>query len=271
MVVSPDQPAESPRASATPSRGSIVRPSIVYIALYMAVGAYFPYIAVYLSSTGLSLSLVGLFMSLSAAVGLIAAPVWGAIADQVRNIHRPYLVAAILSAAAATWLATVREPLTVGLGIVVLSAGSAGLGPMVDSRVVELMGADRDRFARARAWGSISFIVGSLAVGWLVAREGEPSMFWVYVPLLLLSGLAVWFLLGGFRHAHGEDRMNPFRALPAITSASRRSACSSSARRWSGPRSTRWSRSSRSTSSRSVDRVNRSACSGGSARWWRSR
>lgn len=193
-----------------------MRPSIVYIVLFAAVGAYFPYIGVYLRSSGLSLEAVGLYASLSAAVGLVAAPAWGVVADQRRSVHRPMLIAGIWSALAAVFLGAARDPFSLGLAVVLLSAGSAGLGPMVDSRTVALMGDDRDRYARARAWGSLSFVVGSLAVGWLIAQSNVTTMFVAYVPLMALSGVAAWLLLSGGDTGPRPARRNPLVALPSI-------------------------------------------------------
>lgn len=174
----------------------VVRSSIVYVALFAAVGAFFPYISVYYRSIGLSLEMVGLLTALNAAAALVAAPAWGTVVDRLRDSRRPLLVAGLSSAAAAALLAVAREPLVVAVAVALVAAGSAGLGPMVDNRTIELLGDDRDRFGRARAWGSASFIGGSLVVGGLIARTAPSGLFLVYVPLLALTGVAAYALLG---------------------------------------------------------------------------
>jgi PPP family 3-phenylpropionic acid transporter len=174
----------------------VVRSSIVYVALFSAVGAFFPYISVYYRSIGLSLEAVGLLTALNAAAALVAAPAWGTVVDRLRDSRGPLLVAGLWSAAAAALLAVVREPLVVTVAVALAAAGSAGLGPMVDNRTIELLGDDRDRFGRARAWGSAAFIGGSLAVGGLIARTAPSGLFLAYVPLLALTGVAAYVLLG---------------------------------------------------------------------------
>ena len=72
-----------------PAPGAILRPAIVYAILFGAQGAYLPYIAVYLASTGLDLGTVGALIALFAAVSVIAAPSWGAIADALGDIRCP--------------------------------------------------------------------------------------------------------------------------------------------------------------------------------------
>jgi PPP family 3-phenylpropionic acid transporter len=174
----------------------VIRSSIVYVVLFGAVGAFFPYISVYYRSIGLSLEAVGLLTALNAAAALIAAPAWGTVVDRLRDSRRPLLVAGLWSAAAAALLAVAREPLVVAGAVALVAAGSAGLGPMVDNRTIELLGDDRDRFGRARAWGSAAFIAVSIVVGGLIARSAVDGLFLVYAPLLALTGIAAYVLLG---------------------------------------------------------------------------
>jgi PPP family 3-phenylpropionic acid transporter len=179
-----------------PAHSSIVRPAIVYFLLFGSVAAYFPYISVYYSSIGIGLPEIGLLAALNAGVAVIAAPTWGAIVDRARDVRGPLAVAGLWSAAAATWLAVTREPILVGIAVAVLAAGSAGLGPMLDSRTIEIVGSNRDRYGRARAFGSLAFTIGALGVGILIGVTGPQGLFLVYVPGLFLTGLVAYVLLG---------------------------------------------------------------------------
>lgn len=197
----------------------VVRSAVVYVVLFAAVGAWFPYVSVYYRHVGLSLEAVGLLTALYSAVGLVAAPAWGAIVDHLRNSRGPLAVAGAWSALAAALLLVVRDPLPVTVTVAVLAAGTAGMGPMVDNRTIELLGDSRDRFGRARAWGSAAFIVASIGVGAVVTSGGPPGMFLVYVPLLALTGFASYALLGaGSRRprtaalARGEGLLGIVRA-----------------------------------------------------------
>jgi MFS family permease len=189
-------------------RPSIVRPSIVYVVLFGCVGAYFPYIAVYFQSIGLGLELVGLLLGLGSAVALVAAPVWGAVADYLRDVRGPLVVGGIWSALAALLLAGAREPWAAVIGVVLLAAGFSGMGPMLDARTIELLGDDRDRYAWARSTGSASFIVISLAVGALLNQTGPSGLFLALAPLLGLSSLTALLFLDG-RRAAGRRLVGP--------------------------------------------------------------
>jgi len=59
-----------------------------------------------------------------------------------------------------------------------------------------VVGSDRDRFGRARAWGSLGFMIVALATGVLIGRTGPQGMFLVFAPGLLLTAIGAWVLLG---------------------------------------------------------------------------
>jgi MFS family permease len=129
-------------------------------------------------------------------VAVIAAPMWGALVDRLRDARGPLLVAGLWGAMAAIWLAGSRDPLMILAAASVMSAGTAGMGSMLDSRTIEIMGADRNRYGRARAWGSAAFVGGALAVGFLLERTGSAGLFLLYAPGIALTGIAAWLLLG---------------------------------------------------------------------------
>ena len=175
-------------------RGSIARPAVVYALLFGAVGAYVPYIALYLGSRGLELGTVGALLALFAGVSLIAAPVWGAVADGIGDARGPILLAGVLSSVAAALLALSTDALPLAIAIGLLAATWAGIVPMVDSRVVRFLG-DRERFGQARASGSAAFIVLAFAAGAVIGRVGSAGGFLLYAPLLAATGVAAWLLL----------------------------------------------------------------------------
>jgi PPP family 3-phenylpropionic acid transporter len=214
----PDPPSPGP-----PIPSSVVRPAIVYALLFGAVGAYIPYLSVYLSSKGLDLGTIGALIALQATVSLVAAPSWGALADRRGDVRGPILVATFLSAGAAILFALVSGPLLLAASIALLAAGASGITPMVDSRAVRLVG-HRDRFGRARAWGSAAFIVIAFASGAAIGRFGPVGMFALYGPLLVATGLAAFVLL----RMPGEDLAGAGRS-PGTRSRGRGTAAALSA------------------------------------------
>jgi PPP family 3-phenylpropionic acid transporter len=190
-----------------------VRPAIVYVALFGAVGAFFPYSSVLLAGRGLALEAVGLLLALHAVVSLAVAPLWGAVADRVGDVSRVLLAASVVAATGAVALAVAREPLWIAAALALLAAGSGGVVPLTDARAVELAGERRERFSRARAFGSAAFIVVSIATGALISDHSPDLLFVLFVPLLLATGLSAWRLLAADPAAPPTARRRAPRTL----------------------------------------------------------
>ena len=172
-------------------------PAIVYVALFAAVGTWFPFAAVLLSARGLDLGMVGLLLAFQGVVSLVAAPVWGSVVDRIGRSGVVILVAALIAAVGAVLLLVAREPIPIAVALAVLAAGAAPLAPLVDSRTVAIAGENRERFSRARAWGSLAFVSTSIVAGRIVADRSPDALFVLLVPLILITAIAGVLLLGG--------------------------------------------------------------------------
>jgi MFS transporter, PPP family, 3-phenylpropionic acid transporter len=158
-------------------------------------------------------------------VSLLAAPIWGAVADGVGDARGPILVAGLLAALAAASLGLAAVPLALAVAMASVAATTAGITPMVDSRVVRVIG-HRDRFGQARAAGSAAFIVLAFVTGAVVSRLGPDGLFLLSVPLLAATGIGAWVLLrlperGPDGSAIGADRPAAARSAVAALSPGR--------------------------------------------------
>ena len=157
-----------------------------YVAAFGAVGAWYPYLAVFFQDRGLDLGLIGLMTALGAAAGLVSAPIWGALADRFAGSPLVIPVAALVTAAGATAIALSNSVVGMAAALVLSSVAFAGIAPTLDARALETVGDDRNRYGGLRAWGSGAFIVVVAFTGALVERAGITSMFVVYIAALLV-------------------------------------------------------------------------------------
>jgi PPP family 3-phenylpropionic acid transporter len=171
---------------------------LAYIVYFSAVGAAFPYLPVFYRDLGLDLNAIGIIAALQAATQLITAPIWGGLADRFPHSRLTLPAAALFACvgAAVLLLATDLLGAVPGaiLGGVILFAGLAGIGPVLDARSLELLGDDRHRYGQARAWGSAAFVVSATVVGVVLDRAGPRSIFAIYLPALLLTAFVTGFL-----------------------------------------------------------------------------
>ena len=158
-----------------------------FVTLFAAVGALFPFIPVYYSSLGISLDGIGLLGALSAASAAIGSPLWGAAADRFGSSRAVLPIAALGATAAATAVALVDPVIPLVIAVAALGFCMAGVAPILDARALEAAVGDRHRYGQLRVWGSASFILGVLVVGWLIDQTEIRVMFVVLVGSLLAT------------------------------------------------------------------------------------
>src|SRR5450432_1862945 len=96
----------------------ILRVSIAYLAYFSAVGAASPYLFLYYSHLGLGLAEIGALAGISAAIGLLVSPAWGALADQYAQTRLTLPLAALVAIGGALILATGHDLVQIGAGVV---------------------------------------------------------------------------------------------------------------------------------------------------------
>ena len=205
--------ASSRELPAAEVRGALTRSAVVYMILFSAVGCWSAYASVLFKGQGVGLAIIGLLASMPAAVSIVGAPTWGLVADRLGDVRPPLLVAGLWAAVAASLLALQPPMPWTAVVVAILAAGSSGLTPLVDARTVERLGRARDRFGQARAFGSLGFILATLAVGVLVQEAGTTAMLAVYVAALALTGIVGAALLGRGSRAARAAGIGPIRAL----------------------------------------------------------
>ena len=189
------------------------RAVLAYITLYVAGAAYSPYLQQYYKSLGISLGTIGALAAFTSAVALISSPTWGAIHDRYPTSPLFLPLAAGIGALGAVGLATVGASWLLIPSAAAFAGGLAGLGPMMDVRVLDMAGSDRTRYARVRVWGSISFMVCTPFIG-LAIGDNFRGLFFVAVPMILMGGLAAMLLPGRAGGVHAASlRRAPGRVL----------------------------------------------------------
>ena len=163
---------------------------LAYLVYFAAIGAAYPYLPVFYRGLGLTLAEIGLLTAIQAAIQLILAPVWGGLADRFPRTRLMLPLAAGVATIGATILFLATDVPTVFVGSFVLYGGLSGIGPTLDARTLETLGSDqRSRYGQVRAFGSLAFVLATVAVGFVLDAEGARSLFWVYLPFLLATVL----------------------------------------------------------------------------------
>ena len=176
------------------SASSLHHIRLFYAAYFGAMGLILPYFPVYLSERGLDVAAIGMITGLLAMARVFSPPLVGHMLDKKPSskgfITGACLVAALfvlmLSWAVNIWL----------IAAVVLAFGflwSAVL-PLTDGISIHVSEAAWVDYGRLRVWGSIGFVVASLAGGaWLADADMLRFPYWLCLLLIVTAVAARGF------------------------------------------------------------------------------
>ncbi|HEY0709123.1 MAG TPA: MFS transporter, partial [Polyangia bacterium] len=176
---------------------------LFYVCFFLSWGVTVPFFAPYLRGLGLSGQEVSRMMSVAPTLQLFVPLAWGWLADRTR---RPDLLLRIACAGAALaliplWNLTARSGHTGELlGFYVLH--QAFLVPVLslaDSLAIERTRSHGGDYTQIRLWGSASFLVVCVLLGWWLdvrARPADPLVLQLLAIGLALASLTAFGLKG---------------------------------------------------------------------------
>jgi MFS transporter, PPP family, 3-phenylpropionic acid transporter len=187
-----------------------------FYALYFgSVGVILPFLPAYLKSLSLSGAKVGSLLALPPLLSLIAPPIWGHLADRLRRPARILQVISFGVLIAFSPLLAVEQFGPLVLTMALYAFFSSSITPIIDTVTLEHVARSGGSYARIRLYGSLGFVLTSMAFGVLVRSIDRRT---VVVPLFLMAGYALWSLI--LREgATGLSPPNPLAGLKLLRQA----------------------------------------------------
>ncbi len=162
----------------------------LYFTIWAAIGAFWPFVYVYYrSEIGLSGTQIGLIVMASAAMGTLAAPLWGMLNDRLGRTRLLLTIQALCLAAVCLAVGQLRAFAAILIMMGLFSVFSSPIMPLLDSTTLSLLGERRDLYGAYRAWGTIGFVITCTVAGFLIERVGLGLIFPAYATGVLLF----WF------------------------------------------------------------------------------
>jgi PPP family 3-phenylpropionic acid transporter len=173
--------------------------ALIYGAQFLGIGAMMPFLPAILAEGGLTSGQVGGVMAAGSIMRLLAAPAGGRIADGAGDVRVILAVAAMVAAAAAMGFG-----LAAGLALllavqVVHSIAVAPVVPLTDALAVGAVRTHGFDYARVRAAGSITYILGAVLAGQAVALAGPRMAAWILAAALVATAVLALRLPDGRR------------------------------------------------------------------------
>lgn len=174
----------------TPRDTRLLAPKLVYFGWFATIGAFMPFISLYYREVGLDLGQIGLLAALAGAVQIVAAPIWGVLADALRLRRALLPVAMAASVPPALLFAYTQSFGALALLVLAQAFFVAPVVALTDSATMALLGERREGYGTQRVWGGIGWSVSTLCFGWLIQRFGYGAIFAGYGVLALLTSAA---------------------------------------------------------------------------------
>lgn len=153
------------------------------------MAAISPFLALYYRQSGLTEGQIGLLAGIPPLLGLIAAPLWGALADATQQ-HKRLLALAVVGTAGAVALLSQIASLGWLVPVVALYAFcNTPIMPLVDNSVLLLLGDRKADYGKHRLWGAVGWGVAAPVLGALIERFG---LSWAFSAALLLLGSCLY-------------------------------------------------------------------------------
>jgi MFS transporter, PPP family, 3-phenylpropionic acid transporter len=167
-------------------------PKAIYFFIFAAIASLFPFLLIYYEELGLSGTQIGILTALNPLVTVIAAPLWGAVADATQR-YKQLLLVMMAGCLVAVFLLNQATQFVWLLVVTALFAFFAGsVMPLIDSSVMAGL-EHKERYGKLRLWGTIGFGVTSPVVGFITERAGLSWAFYFYLLFFAITTALVVF------------------------------------------------------------------------------
>lgn len=159
-------------------------PKIFNFTYFAALAAIYPFLPLYYEDLGLSGGQIGVLIGVFPLMTTASASLWGGLADSTGR-HNILLKVAIVGAIIGSILVLLSGAfLSLFLSVLLFSAFTTPIVPLVDNTILNLLGENSDQYGRFRLWGSIGWGLGAPLVGTVVGRMGLQWSFFLYAALM---------------------------------------------------------------------------------------
>ena len=171
-----------------------------YFAYFAYVGAYSPYITLYLKSIGIGAAQIGFLYSIPQVMRIFGPTLWGHLADRTGAPVPILRLATVIALGGfgAVWFGSSFAWLF--CAFVVMHFFTSAQMPLVEAITLDLVRDTPGQYGRIRLWGSIGFICSVLGLGYLLDHASEQAVLIVITALLVAVVATAWLMPAPRRH-----------------------------------------------------------------------
>ena len=198
--------------------GFSLRLSVFYGVVFLLIGGFLPYFAVWLDGRGLTSGEIGLILATPLMVRVMITPVISFAADRTGDRRSMLVLLAWGTLAASLVFTTTHGFWTIMAASIVFAIFWTSIMPLAEA--VAMAGVRRAGldYGRMRLWGSITFIAASTGGGFAIERWGSEAALWTFI--LASSAIVVGAHLlprpSANRVARSDRSASPVRVRDAV-------------------------------------------------------
>jgi MFS transporter, PPP family, 3-phenylpropionic acid transporter len=183
-----------------------LRLSFYYLALFLIVGTFVPYLPLWMGGRGLSSEQIGLVLAVALWAKIpVGLSMTGEI-DYSGKRKRSLVMIALVSLGGMIAMDYANSFVAILLVWLLVGTLLTTAMPIADS--LSLLAANRSgvRYGKVRRWGSISFIVASVAGGWYLQGRASDDVLWLMVGGTVLLVIATMLMPDLRTEPRGRNR-----------------------------------------------------------------
>ena len=159
------------------------------------------YVTVFLQTIGFNAQQVGLMSALNAGVGIFSSPFWGMLSDKLRSLKKVILIALAAGAVFFVMIPLSRGFYIAGISLLFIIIPIAmffrnPVMPLLDNWMLRNSRNEKLNYGAIRAFGSVSFAMGALTLGFIIPRTGVDYIFFASAIITIPAFLLIYFIRG---------------------------------------------------------------------------
>lgn len=159
---------------------------LLYFFHYIGIGSFNMFLPVYYRSIGLSGTQIGLVNTMAPFVGMFSAVLWGVLRDRFGKMRLIFSTAVIGAGLMALALSAATNFVWILVAVGGYALFFSPIITLIDSNTLRMLGPRGERYGRYRVWGTVSFTLASLVMGFVYEWSGLHTMFAVFIIVMLV-------------------------------------------------------------------------------------
>ena len=183
-----------------------------YFLFFLTIGGFMPYWSLYLKSLGMNAEAIGILSAIVVVTKIFSSLIWGWVVDHTGKRMQVIRYTSLCSMLSFSLVLFYHEFWSLFVILFIFSIFWSAALPQIEATTLSHLGEESDSYTIVRIWGSISFIIAVLALGWFFDRQPINYL----LPILIISMAMVWIhslFIPEIHSSHDKSNGMTFRSI----------------------------------------------------------